>query len=253
MSHTVYYVAVSEQQTGPFTAEEVRQQQLPAGTMVWKAGMDNWATLDTFIELQPGAVLPMPPPLRTTPVTSLFGSVAGDLNVAALCGMGGAALAYVDQLIDLGLPGFVLFSLAQLVFYRGVLLIGRLYGLRGAIRGAKLLMLANLLGWAPLFLSGFAASAAEWFDTLFSAIGTIVAFVDLWPLRNELNRRLVAVVVIGHIAEEFIAKLGIGTESIFRFVEAANVVLLAWLFYEVIARLVAPPDEKYIISGDKIA
>ncbi|QJW91265.1 DUF4339 domain-containing protein [Spirosoma taeanense] len=253
MNNSLYYVAISEQQTGPFTAEEVRQQQLPGNAMVWKVGMDTWATLDTFIELQPADPASIPPLLRTPHALSLLGNVTKDFNLAALCGMSGAALAYIDQLIDLKLAGFILFSLAQLIFYWGLLHLGRLYGLRGTIRGAKLLMLANLLGWVPLFLGGFIASAAEWVGSLFSAIGTIVAFVDLWPLRTELNRNLVMVVVIGHVAEEFMVKLGISTQSIFRLIEATNVVLLAWLFYEIIAHLAPQPDERQVSSGDKIA
>ena len=244
MTDCVYYLTIDQQTTGPLTAEEIRQQHLPGTTLVWKPGVADWATLETFPELQVEPAPPVPPPVVRQPNQAsffLFGGLANDLNAAAIGGMGGTVAYFIDQLIDLGFPGFVLFSIGELIFYWGLLQIGRFYQLQWVRRGALYLMLASLIGWLPLFSSGFIASAADWLTTFLSAIGTVVAFVDLWALRNELDRRLVMVVVVGQIIEVFIFTLLLTSQPVFQLLEAANVGLLAWLFYTVIHRV--NPDQ----------
>lgn len=239
MTDRMYHLTVGQQTSGPLTADEIRQQQLPGTSLVWKPGLTDWVALETLPELHTTPTPSLPPPVSTSPPRAyfLFGSLTNDLTAAALGGMTGSVAYFTDQMVELGFPGFALFSVGQLIFFRGLAQVGRLYQLKWVRRGAVYLILANLLGWLPLFTNGVTESAADWLSAVLSAIGTIVAFVDLWALRDEFNQKLVTAVVVGHIAEVFVLALTLTSTPVFQLLEAANVGLLAWLFYAVIDRL----------------
>lgn len=61
-----WYVAIDNQQTGPFDAQAVQSQiqtgRLTRQTLVWKAGMANWAPVETVPELS-ALLQQTPPPL----------------------------------------------------------------------------------------------------------------------------------------------------------------------------------------------
>ena len=62
---TMYHVAVNGQATGPFDMTTLQQMaaagQLVADTLVWKAGMAQWAKAGTVEELKPIIMPPIPP------------------------------------------------------------------------------------------------------------------------------------------------------------------------------------------------
>lgn len=62
---TMYHVAVNGQATGPFDMATLQQMaaagQLVADTLVWKAGMAQWAKAGTVEELKPIIMPPIPP------------------------------------------------------------------------------------------------------------------------------------------------------------------------------------------------
>jgi hypothetical protein len=61
-----FYIAKAGQQTGPFPLGEVRRQvqagELTAASLVWSAGMANWASAGEVAELAP-LFAATPPPL----------------------------------------------------------------------------------------------------------------------------------------------------------------------------------------------
>ena len=63
-----YFVALNNQQTGPFDMaalqQKLRDGSLTRSTLVWKQGMPGWAAADTVPELQP-LFAALPPPLPT--------------------------------------------------------------------------------------------------------------------------------------------------------------------------------------------
>ena len=186
-----------------------------------------------------GALPPTPMPVVSQPTEHAFfltGSLEKDLSLAALGGMGGSVVSFLSRLVDMGISAYVLFSVGQLAMYWGLLQVGHHYQLRWVRRGTKLLILANLIGWIPLFSSGFIHTTANWFVALLGAIGTVIAFVDLWGIRQEVNRKLLLAVCIGFIAEEFILAMRLTSQPVFQLIEAVDVGLLAWLFYEIAAR-----------------
>ena len=65
---TRYFVAIDNQQTGPFGLDELQQQardgQLTRATLVWTQGMANWTPADEVTELS-GLFAHLPPPLPT--------------------------------------------------------------------------------------------------------------------------------------------------------------------------------------------
>lgn len=66
---TQFHVVVNGAQAGPFAIQQLQAMvaagQLTAATLVWKAGMANWAAAETQVELQAlfAAVPPPPPPV----------------------------------------------------------------------------------------------------------------------------------------------------------------------------------------------
>lgn len=59
-----WYAAIDGDAQGPFTAEELQQQDLAPDTLVWREGEADWAPLSGFAELQaPARRAVAPPPL----------------------------------------------------------------------------------------------------------------------------------------------------------------------------------------------
>jgi hypothetical protein len=63
MENVEYYYAISEDQKGPFTIEELLKEPLQKNTRVWKTGMEDWKDASEFDELKE-KLLKTPPPLK---------------------------------------------------------------------------------------------------------------------------------------------------------------------------------------------
>lgn len=53
MEETLYYLHINGQQRGPYVYAQLLSEGLTPETMVWKAGMPNWAQASTLPELLP--------------------------------------------------------------------------------------------------------------------------------------------------------------------------------------------------------
>lgn len=65
-TQTTWYIAVNNQQAGPFSVEQLREQvtsgQVTRQTLVWRTGMANWTAAEGVVDLQ-GLFAVVPPPL----------------------------------------------------------------------------------------------------------------------------------------------------------------------------------------------
>ncbi|MBF1074230.1 MAG: DUF4339 domain-containing protein, partial [Prevotellaceae bacterium] len=68
-----YFIIVNNQQQGPFTIDELKQQGITAETSVWCEGMPQWAPASQVDELKDvlqesanGDTTPTPPPFEST-------------------------------------------------------------------------------------------------------------------------------------------------------------------------------------------
>jgi len=67
-----WYAAIEDTAQGPFTTEDLRAQELPPDTLVWRAGEAEWAPLGSFAELQAPLQAPAgPPPLPGASTTTV--------------------------------------------------------------------------------------------------------------------------------------------------------------------------------------
>ncbi len=66
-----FFIAVNGQQKGPYDAnaitEFINQGEIQRETLVWKAGMSNWAQVSTLPEFA-GLYASIPPPIPSTPI-----------------------------------------------------------------------------------------------------------------------------------------------------------------------------------------
>ena len=66
-----YFIAIANQQQGPFTLEQLRNQPLAPDTLVWKAGMGDWLRADQVPEINE-LMKTMSPPLAASSLPNTF-------------------------------------------------------------------------------------------------------------------------------------------------------------------------------------
>ena len=58
-----YYIGPNNQQQGPVPAEQLLSRGVTGETMVWKAGMANWAKIEELSEFASYFMIPPPIPM----------------------------------------------------------------------------------------------------------------------------------------------------------------------------------------------
>jgi predicted Zn finger-like uncharacterized protein len=86
----VWYVAVGEEQQGPYTAQQIREyaqtDQLDPESFIWKEGMEDWLPyqqIPEFADLAVGGGGEAPAPAAPSPADSPFGGIPDDVTVAS--------------------------------------------------------------------------------------------------------------------------------------------------------------------------
>ena len=63
---TYYYIHNGTEQSGPFTIESLKQQNINSKTMVWFEGIEGWSNASDIAELKP-IITVLPPPFKIIP------------------------------------------------------------------------------------------------------------------------------------------------------------------------------------------